>query len=287
MGSLKCELYNDSMQSWKCYPIQKAQLIIADVPYNVGNNFYGSNPVWYKGGDNKNGESDKAGKAAFYSDYNFNLYEYFHFCSRLMKKEPKKGGARGRSSDAPCMIVFCSFQQQSILIDAAAKHGFVHYIPLTFIKKSSPQALKANMRIVGATEHALLFYRSYLPKFRNGSKVDENGKTIRGTGHMVLDWFQWDRDGKEVPKIHPTQKPVNVLKKLIEICTDPGDVVIDPCFGSGATARAARETGRNFYGFEINKEYYRRAKEEMIVLPEDNQITFDVMDERIDLYENR
>lgn len=284
MGRLKCELYNDSMQSWKCYPIQKAQLIIADVPYNVGNNFYGSNPVWYKGGDNKNGESDKAGKAAFYSDYNFNLYEYFHFCSRLMKKEPKKGGTRGRSSDAPCMIVFCSFQQQSILIDAAAKHGFVHYIPLTFIKKSSPQALKANMRIVGATEHALLFYRSYLPKFRNGSKVDENGKTIRGTGHMVLDWFQWERDGKEVPKIHPTQKPVNVLKKLIEICTDPGDVVIDPCFGSGATARAARETGRNFYGFEINKEYYRRAKEEMIVLPEDNQITFDVMDERIARY---
>lgn len=287
MGSLKCELYNDSMQSWKCYPIQKAQLIIADVPYNVGNNFYGSNPVWYKGGDNKNGESDKAGKAAFYSDYNFNLYEYFHFCSRLMKKEPKKGGARGRSSDAPCMIVFCSFQQQSVLIDAAAKHGFIHYIPLTFIKKSSPQALKANMRIVGATEHALLFYRSYLPKFRNGSKVDENGKTIRGTGHMILDWFQWERDGKEVPKIHPTQKPVNVLKKLIEICTDPGDVVIDPCFGSGATARAARETGRNFYGFEINKEYYRRAKEEMIVLPEDNQITFDVMDERIARYSER
>jgi len=284
MGRLKCELYNDSMQSWKCYPIQKAQLIIADVPYNVGNNFYGSNPVWYKGGDNKNGESDKAGKAAFYSDYNFNLYEYFHFCSRLMKKEPKKGGARGRSSDAPCMIVFCSFQQQGVLIDAAAKHGFIHYIPLTFIKKSSPQALKANMRIVGATEHALLFYRSYLPKFRNGSKVDESGKTIRGTGHMVLDWFQWERDGKEVPKIHPTQKPVNVLKKLIEICTDPGDVVIDPCFGSGATARAARETGRNFYGFEINKDYYRRAKEEMIVLPEDNQITFDVMDERIARY---
>lgn len=47
---LKCELYRDSMQSWKCYPIQKAQLIIADVPYNIGTNFYGSNPLWYKGG---------------------------------------------------------------------------------------------------------------------------------------------------------------------------------------------------------------------------------------------
>ena len=273
---MKCELYNDSMQSWKCYPIQKAQLIIADVPYNVGNNFYGSNPVWYKGGDNKNGESDKAGKAAFYSDFNFNLYEYFHFCSRLMRKEPDRGGQRGRSSDAPCMIVFCSFQQQATLIQAAAKHGFIHYIPLTFIKKSSPQALKANMRIVGATEHALLFYRSYLPKFRNGAQTDENGKTIRGTGHMVLDWFNWETDGKEVPRIHPTQKPVKVLKKLIEVCTDPGDVVIDPCFGSGTTARAARELGRNFYGFEINKEYYRRAREEMLALPEEKKVITDV-----------
>ena len=50
MKKLKCELYNDSMQGWKCYPIQKAQLIIADIPYNVGTNFYGSNPMWYVGG---------------------------------------------------------------------------------------------------------------------------------------------------------------------------------------------------------------------------------------------
>ena len=260
---IKCDLYNDSMQNWKKYPIQKAQLVIADIPYNIGTNFYGSNPVWYNGGDNSNGESKLAGKAAFASDFNFNLYEYFHFCSQLMKKEPKKGGARGRSSEAPCMIVFCSFQQQNTLIDAASKHGFVHYIPLTFIKKSSPQALKANMRIVGATERALLFYRSYLPKFRNGALYDKDGKPIRGTGKMVLDWFEYIQDKKEIPRIHPAQKSVTVLKQLINICTDPGDVVIDPCFGSGATARACIETGRTFYGFEINKEFYRRAKDEM------------------------
>ena len=274
---LKCELYNDSMQSWKCYPIQKAQLIIADVPYNVGNNFYGSNPMWYIGGDNKNGESKLAGKAAFASDFNFNLYEYFHFCSRLMKKEPKKSGARGRSSDAPCMIVFCSFDQTHTLIKAAEKHGFIHYIPLVFVKNYSPQVLKANMRVVGATEYALVFYRDKLPKFRNGAQFDENGKTIRGTGHMVFNWFQWEKDGKEIPKIHPAQKPVKLLKHLIEIFTDPGDVVIDPCFGSGATARAAVELGRNFYGFEINKEFWRRAKEEMLKFPEEQQLSiFDI-----------
>lgn len=270
---LKCELYNDSMQSWKCYPIQKAQLIIADVPYNVGTNFYGSNPMWYKEGDSKNGESKLAGKAAFASDFNFNLYEYFHFCSRLMKKDDTKQSIRGRSSDSPAMLVFCSFDQQYTLINAAKKHGFVNYIPLTFIKNYSPQVLKANMRIVGATERALLFYRDRLPKFRNGVQTDENGKTIRGTGHMVFDWFQWEKDDKTIPKIHPAQKPVAVLKKLIEIFTDPGDVVIDPCFGSGSTARACLETGRQFYGFEINKTFYKRAKEEMIKLPESKQMT--------------
>lgn len=39
-NKIKCELYNDSMQNWKSKPIQKAQLIIADIPYNVGTNFF-------------------------------------------------------------------------------------------------------------------------------------------------------------------------------------------------------------------------------------------------------
>lgn len=87
---IKCELYRDSMQNYKKYAIPPAQLIIADVPYNVGNNFYGCNPMWYNGGDNKNGESKFAGKAAFNSDFNFNLYEFFHFCSKMLKKDDTK-----------------------------------------------------------------------------------------------------------------------------------------------------------------------------------------------------
>lgn len=263
---VKCEIYRDSMQNYKRYNIPKAQLIIADVPYNVGTNFYGSNPMWYKGGDNKNGESKFAKKAAFNSDYNFNLYEYFHFCSRMMKKDDESKVNRGRSSNSPCMIVFCSFEQCHTLIEAAKKHGFVNYIPLYFIKNYSPQVLKANMRVVGATEHALLFYRNKLPKFRNGLQIDENGKNIRGTGHMVFDWFKWERDGKDIPKIHPTQKPVAVLEKLIETFTDEGDVVIDPCCGSGTTLYAARKLIRNSYGFEIDRVFYNRARNEMLKL---------------------
>nr|DAK07269.1 MAG TPA: adenine-specific methyltransferase [Bacteriophage sp.] len=268
----KCEIYRDSMQNYKKYGIPRAQLVIADVPYNVGSNFYGSSPQWYNGGDNANGESKLAGKAAFNSDFNFNLYEYFHFCSRMLRKDDTKKSIRGRSSDSPCMIVFCAFEQLQTLIAAAAKHEFARYIPLVFVKNYSPQALKANMRVVGATEYALVFYRDRLPKFRNGAQRDENGKTIRGTGKMVFNWFSWERDRKDIPKIHPAQKPVAVLKRLIEIFTDPSDVVIDPCCGSGSTLRAAAELGRNAYGFEIDRVFYERAKNEMLVFEEDGQM---------------
>jgi len=270
---IKCEIYRDSFQNSKRYGIPKAQLIIADVPYNVGTNFYGSNPSWYVGGDNKNGESKLAGKSAFNSDFNFNLYEYFHFCSRMLVKDDTKPLSRGRSSNSPCMIVFCSFEQLPTLIDAGKKHGFKNYIPLVFVKNYSPQVLKANMRIVGATEYALVLYRDRLPKFRNGVKIDENGKNIRGTGRMVFNWFSWEKDGKDIPKIHPSQKPVKVLKQLIEIFTDPGDVVIDPCCGSGSTLRAAAELGRSAYGFEIDRNFYQRAKEEMLVFEKDEQMS--------------
>ena len=251
MSDVKCVLIHDHFQNAKGHGIPRADLLVADLPYNIGQNFYASRPDWYREGDNKNGESDKAHKAAFNTDFNFNIADFFAFGSRLLKKEPAKG-----EKGAPCMIVFCAFQQLPLVIQEAAKYGFKHYIPLVFCKNYSPQVLKANMRIVGATEYALALYREKLPKFRN---IGADGKN-----HMVFNWFDWQRDGKDVPKIHPSQKPISVLKRLIEIFTDPGDVVIDPCAGSGSTLRAARELGRHSYGFEISKEFYQKATEQML-----------------------
>ena len=169
-----------------------------------------------------------------------------HFCNRLLKKEPKEAG------QAPAMIVFCAFDQDAMLIDYGKQYGFNHSYPIFFIKDYSAQVLKANMKIVGATEHAIVLYRDKLPKFRNG-------------GHMVFDWFKWQRDDKSIyPTIHPTQKPVTVLKRLIEIFTDPGDVVIDPCAGSGSSLVAAYELGRDAYGFEVDKGFHAKAQQGMI-----------------------
>ena len=165
------ELFNDNFQNWKRYAIPKAQLIIADVPYNLSNNAYASNPSWYVDGDNRNGESDKAGKAFFDTDKDFRPAEFMHFCSQLLVKEPKEKGK------APCMIIFCEFEDQFRYIELGRRYGLKNYIN----------------------------------------------------------------------------------RRLIEIFTDRGDVVIDPCAGSGSTLLAAAQCGRRAYGFEIKKDFYQKA----------------------------
>lgn len=235
----RVELFNDNFQNWKKYLTCKAQLIIADPPYNLGVNAYASNPSWYIDGDNKNGESDKAGKQFFDTDKNFKPAEFMHFCSQMLVKEPKETGK------APCMILFCGFEQQFYYIELAKRYGFNHYINLVFRKNYSAQVLKANMRVVGNCEYGLILYRDKLPKFNNG-------------GGMIMNCMEFPRETR-YQKIHPTQKPVALLENLISIFTDKDDVVIDPCAGSGSTLLAAANLQRRAYGFEIKKDFYANA----------------------------
>ena len=57
-------------------------------------------------------------------------------------------------------------------------------------------------------------------------------------------------------KLHPTQKPTDLLEYLIKTYSNEGDVVLDNCMGSGSTAIAALNTNRNFIGYELSEEYY-------------------------------
>lgn len=136
------------------------------------------------------------------------------------------------------------------VIEKGKEYGFKKYIPLQFHKNYSPQVLKANMRVVGNTEYAILLYRDKLPKFNNN-------------GRMIFNNMPYPRDTETI-KVHPTQKSVPLLRHLIELFTDKGDVVIDPCCGSGSTLLAAAQCMRKAYGFEIKKDFYRDAKEKVL-----------------------
>lgn len=262
------ELFNDHFQNFKKYLNCKAQLIIADPPYNLGKNAYASNPQWYVDGDNKKGESEFANKEFFDTDKNFKPAEFMHFCSQMLVKEPKNGlteeelesGDYGlikdeqvgckKKSQAPCMVLFCAFEQLNYYIELGYRYGFKHYIPLVFYKNFSPQVLKANMKIVGNCEYGLVLYKDKLPKFNNN-------------GRMIFNAIPYPRDTETI-KVHPTQKSVPLLRYLIELFTDKGDVVIDPCAGSGSTLLASAQCGRRAYGFEIKKDFCKLAREKVL-----------------------
>lgn len=92
------------------------------------------------------------------------------------------------------------------------------------------------------------------------TSFDQRAKFIR---------FLWNgmmRDSEEVEKhktLHPTQKPLEVVKKLIINHSKEGDLICDPFMGSGTTAVACKQLNRNFIGFELSKEYCDIARERL------------------------
>ena len=69
---------------------------------------------------------------------------------------------------------------------------------------------------------------------------------------------------KENDNFHPTQKPVNLIRKLIVTYTNENDLILDNCMGSGTTAVAAIKEKRRFIGFETNKDYFDIANKRII-----------------------
>lgn len=238
-------LINDSFLNFENYSLPKADLIITDIPYNIGKNAYASRPEWYADRDNyENPEkSDLADTCFFNTDKNFSVDDYLKTCAQLLKPEQK-------GEEPGCIITFCSFEQQFELIQTGKKHGFKNYMNLVFYKNYCSTPLKANQKILRNTEYGIILYRMRLPKFRNEKKTIGN-------------CFIWRID-KKTPHVHPTQKPLHLLENLIWLFSDPGDIVADLCAGSGVTLLAAESVGRRSYGFEIEEEYYKAAKEKVL-----------------------
>ena len=66
---------------------------------------------------------------------------------------------------------------------------------------------------------------------------------------------------REKDRIHPTQKPLELIRRLVLASSRPGDLVLDPFMGSGSTAVVCKQSGRAFVGFEVDPEYHRKAQQ--------------------------
>jgi site-specific DNA-methyltransferase (adenine-specific) len=88
-------------------------------------------------------------------------------------------------------------------------------------------------------------------------------KTKKGVGSNVwrLPAFSSGAKSTDGEKVHPSQKTVEIMTKIIEDDTEPGAVVLDTFMGSGTTAVACVKTGRNYIGFELNERYHAIAEQ--------------------------
>ena len=100
-----------------------------------------------------------------------------------------------------------------------------------------------------------------------------NGEYVYLSGTEFAVWFKKKGTGKlnkkccknyymfpsGSSKLHPTEKNHKLLEEIILTNTNPGDLIVDPCMGSGSTALVATKLGRDFWGCEINEDWYNLA----------------------------
>ena len=102
------------------------------------------------------------------------------------------------------------------------------------------------------------------PYIQKSGKMSENWKG--GLKNIITNNSSGLRHPKTIQKfnrdrgLHPTQKPVEMLKYFIKTYTNEGDLVLDNCMGSGSTGVACKELNRSFIGYELDKNYYEIAK---------------------------
>lgn len=227
-------LYNaDYLDGIKDIDDKSIDLIVTDPPYLFDNG------NWYK--------SDILGENSVYT--NSELYDNFG----MMKTEMGQFGEDDIATlyDAVIpkmkkvnMFFFCCEEQVPIYGMEARKRG-LHYNILVWEK---PLSIINKNRFSMNTEYVVRVY-----DFGTGLNRLNNNEVYNKVLH----------DSRVTDKIHPTQKPVSIFRKFISLCTQPGDIVLDPFVGSGTAAEACVYEKRKFIGFEKDPKIYEDANKRL------------------------
>jgi len=215
-------------------PDQSIDCIITDPPYNLGLFMHNrntnlakmrQNQFAYAGWDNLD-----------YKEWKKSMMKFLLQCKRVLKK-------RGT------LIIFMAIIKVADIIQLAEKVGF-YYKTTGVWHKTNPMPRNMNIQFVNSTECWLYFINGHTSgTFNNEGKVK----------HDFLESSVCPISEKKHGK-HPTQKPLSILKELIQSVTNPGEIVLDPFMGSGSTCVAAALLGRRYFGIELDKDYYEIAK---------------------------
>lgn len=283
----------DSIELIKKVQTQSAHLILSDIPYGIGaddwdvlhknsNNAYlGSSPaqknagaIFKKRGKPINGWSDADRKIPL---------EYQQWCEEWASEwyRTLKPGASA--------IIFAGRRFSHRCICAMENAGFNLRDIIAWMRTKAPHRAQRLSCVyerrgdqynkekwdgwrVGNLQPTFEPILWFSKPYKIGGTIADN-VLLHGVGAYNQDAFT-ARNGKPENVIHaglernegglhPTQKPVSLMKALIELTTQEGQLVIDPFSGSGSTLVAAKELGRNYIGFESNPAYVEISKKRL------------------------
>ena len=238
-------IFGDCIDKMKLIDSKSIDLILTDPPYNASNTkidlpnnktggaFYKINEEWDKFNN--------------YSDYLEWTKKWMSECDRLLK-------------DTGSILVCCSMHNIAEVILSLKSFGYKELNIITW-KKTNPMPNITKRMLTHSTEFIVWFAKDNGWTFNyNDMKKYNDGKQLRDVWEFGLCQGSERLKGKNNRSAHPTQKPLNLFRRLIEMASKENDIILDPFVGTGTTAVACINLNRNYIGIENNIEYYKLAK---------------------------
>lgn len=249
----------DTIEQLKKFPDQSIDLIFADPPY-----FMQTDGVLLRTDGSKfQGVEDEWDKFSGYNEYDEFCFQWLKECKRVLKKNGS-------------IWVIGSFQ--NIYRIGYIMQNLGYWI-LNDVIWSKPNAAPNFAGTRYQNSHETLLWCTVSEK----SKYTFNYKTMKHLNDDKQDKSVWDIGicignerikGEDGKKLHSTQKPEKLLYKVILSTSKPGDIVLDPFFGTGTTGAIAKLLNRNWIGIEREKSYNKAAKERIDkIIPLEDDVT--------------
>ncbi len=249
----------DSIEELKKLPDNSVDMIFADPPYFMQT----QGELLRTDGTKFNGVEDEWDKFINYNDYDKFSYKWLKECKRVLKKDGS-------------IWVIGSFQNIYRLGFIMQNLGFWILNDVIWAKPNAAPNF-AGTRFQNSHETLLWCTLDEKSKYTFNYKTmkhlngDKQEKSVWDIGICIGNERLKNEEGK---KLHSTQKPEKLLYNIILSSTKPGDVVLDPFFGTGTTGAVAKKLGRNYIGIEREKEYIRGAEKRLDeIIDESNDIT--------------
>ena len=215
--------------------------IITDPPYAI------SRDTNFQSGEETGRDTDRFRVSMDFGEWDVVDDVYFKEFFKESYKSLRTGGT---------MVCFYDLWKVQELKSWAEEAGFRMFRLIEWVKTNPVPINRRRLYLSNSKEVAIVCVKGGRPTY-NMNWLEEGETSYHNQDKGVFDYPICHDSGR----FHPTQKPLKLMKELIEIHTNEGDTVIDPFAGSGTTLLAAKETGRLFGGCELDATYFDKLLE--------------------------